>query len=83
MYKQMNESPYWQERGGADICDVANQIHKELRKSLTAKPAQQSPAKPQGSQQPPVDARLSPEKRLRNLERKRQRIEAARAAGEL
>ena len=32
VHKLMNESPYWQERGCADVCDVANNIHKEIRK---------------------------------------------------
>jgi hypothetical protein len=32
VYKLMNDDPYWIGRGGADICDVANNIHKEIKK---------------------------------------------------
>ena len=32
VYKLMNDDPYWQTKGGADICDVANNIHKEIKK---------------------------------------------------
>ena len=28
----MNESAYWQERGGVDVCDVARHMAKELNK---------------------------------------------------
>lgn len=46
VYKAMNESAYWQERGGADICNVSNNISKEIKKiklaSETAPETQQS-----------------------------------------
>lgn len=32
VYKSMNELDYWQARGGADICNVANNISKEIKK---------------------------------------------------
>lgn len=30
--EKMNNDPYWIARGGADICDVARNIHKEIKK---------------------------------------------------
>src|ERR1700724_2749026 len=75
VYLAMSEDEYWKERG-IDICNVANNIHKEIKKTKTAKssaPAQQ----PKGSQQPAVSARLDPEKVQRNLERQMQRAIAS------
>jgi hypothetical protein len=45
VYQSMCEDAYWQERGGPDICNVASNIHRELKK---AKPREvvQAPKKP-------------------------------------
>jgi hypothetical protein len=44
VYKAMNEQAYWKERGGADVCNVASNISKEMRK---IKPASTPPPKPE------------------------------------
>lgn len=42
VYQAMSEDTYWKERGGPDICNVANNIDKELKKMKSGKEVKQS-----------------------------------------
>lgn len=42
VYQAMSEDAYWKERGGPDICNVANNIDKELKKMKSGKVTKQT-----------------------------------------
>ncbi len=42
VYQAMSEDTYWKERGGPDICNVANNIDKELKKMKSGKVTKQT-----------------------------------------
>src|SRR5260221_1255481 len=76
----MSEDPYWIARGGCDICDVANNIHRYLNKKL--KPTSQA------NGEKPRAAALAPEhivnerkrKLLENTVTQRAEMDARKAA---
>jgi hypothetical protein len=70
VYQSMSEDAYWQEKG-LDICNVANNIHKEIKKAKR----QKQPLPSQATERPAF--LVSEETRQRNLDRLRQRAIAS------
>lgn len=60
VYKAMNAADYWKERGGADICNVAHNISREIKKIKSAQPKPETKAEPQyGLSQADFDALMA------------------------
>lgn len=68
VYQSMSEDAFWQEKG-LDICNVSNNIHKEIKKTKRQK--QPIPVQSGATERPSF--LVSEEKRQRNLERQRAR----------
>jgi len=69
VYKLMNETPYWIERGGADVCDVSNNIHKEIKKARSQQGRLANDQPTENKTRP--SALVSEEQRQRNIARLR------------